>query len=62
MSNAIKNIVISILFGGILLFVLVMNLIKKDDLISLSERRNLTQLPSFSINSMLDKTLFDNFD
>lgn len=62
MSNTIKNIVISILFGVILLLVLIMNLIKKDDLISLSERRNLTQLPSFSINSMLDKTLFDNFD
>ena len=62
MSNTIKNIVISILFGGILLLVLIMNLIKKDDLISISERRNLTQLPSFSINSMLDKTLFDNFD
>lgn len=62
MSNTIKNIVISILFGGILLLVLIMNLIKKDDLISISERRNLTQFPSFSINSMLDKTLFDNFD
>ena len=62
MSNTIKNIVISILFGVILIGILIMNLIKKDDLISLSERRNLTQLPSFSINSMLDKTLFDNFD
>ena len=45
MSDKVKNIIISILFGGILVIVLIVNIFSKDKDISVSERRRLASFP-----------------
>ena len=45
MNNKTKNIVVTILFSTILISFLTINIITKDEKISLSERRKLQQFP-----------------
>lgn len=69
MTNKIKNIVVTITFFAIIIVTMIANLIKKDELISISERRKLEQKPQFTLKQLtsgkysdkLDKYLTDQF-
>ena len=62
MIDKVKNIIVSILFGGILVIVLIVNIFSKDKDISISERRRLASFPKFSVNNIFNGTFFSNFD
>ena len=62
MTDKNKNIAVTILFSLFLFSFLVANLINKDTLISISERRKLEQFPKVSIKTLFDGTFFDKFD
>ena len=62
MNNKTKNIVVTILFSTILISFLTINIITKDEKISLSERRKLQQFPELTIKSLLKGTFFKEFD
>ena len=62
MSDKVKNIIVSILFSGILVIVLIVNIFSKDKDISVSERRRLASFPEFSVNNLFNGTFFSNFD
>lgn len=62
MNNKTKNIIITILFSSTLIFFFIANIIKKDNDISLSERRKLEQFPTLTISTLLDGTFFKKFD
>ena len=62
MNNKTKNIVVTILFSTILISFLTINIITKDEKISLSERRKLQQFPELTIKSLLKGTFFKGFD
>ena len=62
MSDNVKNVVQSVLFGFILLSVFLFNIICKDNEISLSEKRKLQLMPDVSFESIFDGSFFDNFD
>ena len=62
MSDKVKNVVITIMFVSILVITMIVNIAKKDDTISISERRKLEQFPSFSISKLFNGTFFEKFD
>ncbi len=62
MSDKVKNITITISFMFTIIIMLIINLIKTDTKISLSERRKLQQFPDFSIATLLNGTFFENID
>lgn len=62
MNNKIKNIITSLLFSFILIAFFIINIIKKDDDISVLERRHLEKFPKLTINSLFNGTFFEKFD
>lgn len=62
MSDKIKNIVISIGFSLMLVFIMILNLISKDKDMSVSERRKLTSFPKITVNSLFNGTVSTEFD
>ncbi len=58
----IKNIIISIFFVLFISIIFILNLITKDQDISISERRKLEQFPKFTINTIINGTAFKKFD
>lgn len=62
MTDKVKNIVITVMFLVFIILIFLINIMKKDDTISIAERRKLEQLPSFSISKLLDGTFFKKFD
>lgn len=62
MIDQIKNRIITILFVLVLVTFLILNIIKKDQEISLSERRKLEQFPEFTISKLFDGTFFEKFE
>lgn len=62
MTDKVKNIVITVMFLVFIILIFLINIIKKDDTISIAERRKLEQLPLFSISKLLDGTFFKKFD
>jgi len=62
LSDKLKNIVVTISFLFIIIVVLIANLIKKDNEISLAERRKLQQLPEFSVQEIFKGTFFEKFE
>lgn len=62
MSDKVKNITITISFMFTIIIMLIINLIKTDTKISLSERRKLQQFPDFSIATLLNGTFFESID
>lgn len=62
MSDKIKNIIVSISFGLILVIVFCFNIISKDKDISISERRKLATFPEFSVSNLFNGTFFSSFD
>lgn len=57
-----KNIIITIVFSLFIFSLFIINIVKKDTLISKSERRKLAQFPEFSSKSIFDGTFFHKFD
>ena len=62
MNNKHKNIITTVLFTFFFCIMFFLNIIKSDEKVSFSERRNLTQFPSFSYKSLFDGTFFNKFD
>lgn len=57
-----KNIVITIAFFSILIFTFLINIIVEDKMISITERRKLSQLPEFSISKIFKGELTNEFE
>ena len=62
MSEKNKSKIISILFIFILILGFLINILKKDETISIAERRKLEQFPKISISEVFDGTFFNKFD
>lgn len=62
MNNKQKYIIEIVLFILIIFGILILNIIKKDEDISVVERRKLEQMPSFSIDKITSGTYSDNFE
>lgn len=62
MSDNVKNVVNTALFIIIISAIFIINLVKEDEAISISERRKLQQFPKFSISSLNNGTFFEEFD
>jgi len=62
MNNKIKDKVVTILFSSILIIFFLINVIKKDDDISISERRKLEKFPTLTVNNLMDGTFFKKFE
>ena len=57
-----KNKIVTILFAIIIILSFFINIIKKDEIISIAERRKLEQFPVFSISKLFNGTFFKKFD
>lgn len=62
MNNKTKDIFLSLIFIIFLFTMLIVNILKKDDNISYSERRVLEKLPKITYNSIIDGTYFKKID
>ena len=62
MTDKVKNVVITITFLFVIIIIMLLNFIKKDEEISLSERRKLTQFPEFSFSKLIDGSFIDQFE
>lgn len=62
MNNKTKDIFLSLIFIIFLFTMLIVNILKKDDNISYSERRVLEKLPKITYNSIIDGTYFKKLD
>lgn len=62
MNDKVKNIVITTSFVVIIILMLFINIIKKNTLISLSERRKLQQFPKLSIEMLFNGKFFKDFE
>lgn len=62
MSDKIKDIIVTMVFLGIIIVLFIINVVKKDDTISISERRKLEQFPSFSVSKLFDGTFSEKID
>ena len=50
MNDKLKNIIVSILFLGLIIGLMFINIFTKDNEISISERRKLEQFPKLTFN------------
>lgn len=62
MNNKVKNIVLSIIFITFLFTFMIVNILKKDDDISYSERRKLEKVPKITYDSVINGTYFSKLD
>lgn len=62
MSEKNKNKIITILFAIIIILSFFINIIKKDEIISIAERRKLEQFPTISLSMIFNGIFFDKFD
>lgn len=62
MTDKTKNIVVSISFLFVIIIILILNIIKEDTKLSLSERRKLKQFPKLSMETLINGNFFENFD
>lgn len=62
MTNKLKDIIITITIPVFLITLMFINILKKDTLISTSERRQLATKPTLSITSILDGSFMTSFD
>ena len=62
MSEKNKNKIVTIVFAIIIILSFFINIIKKDEIISIAERRKLEQFPSVSISQIINGTFFNKFD
>lgn len=62
MNNKIKDIVLTIIFITFLFTFMIVNIMKKDDDISYSERRKLQKMPKITYDSVINGTYFNILD
>lgn len=62
MNNKVKDIVLTIIFITFLFTFMIVNIVKKDDDISYSERRKLQKMPKITYDSVINGTYFNTFD
>ena len=62
MTEKIKNILVITTFVGVITIMLLVNIIKEDTQISVSERRKLEQFPKISFEKIVDGSFFSKFD
>ena len=62
MSDKTKNSIITITFITILMIVLIINILKTDETISVAERRKLASFPELSISKLFDKSFANEFE
>lgn len=62
MSDKIKNIIITFLFLLIIISGFLINIFKKDEKISIAERRKLEQFPEVTISKIFNGTFFNKFE
>ena len=62
MNDKLKNVVVTIAFVFIIVFFFIANIIKKDDTISIAERRKLEQFPQISAKTVFNGTFFNKFN
>ena len=62
MNNKVKNIVLSIIFITFLFTFMIVNIVKKDDDISYSERRKLQKMPKITYDSVINGTYLNTLD
>lgn len=62
MNNKVKDIVLSIIFITFLFTFMIVNIVKKDDDISYSERRKLQKMPKITYDSVINGTYFNTLD
>lgn len=62
MKNKVKNIIITVLFFGVIIVLFFINIIKKDEGISISERRKLEQFPQITASKIFDGTTSNKFE
>lgn len=61
MSDKVKNVVVTVVFFGMIIVLFFVNAIKKDSEISVAERRKLAGFPEFSFSKLFDGTFFNKF-
>lgn len=62
MTDKVKNVVITITFLFVIIIIMIINIIKEDTEISLSERRKLTSFPEISFLKLIDGSFIDQFE
>ncbi|MCI5835931.1 MAG: hypothetical protein MR227_04495 [Firmicutes bacterium] len=62
MNDKNKNIIVTIIFSSFIIILSIFNIMKKDENISISERRKLEQFPTFSFSNLFNGTFFEKFD
>lgn len=62
MSDKIRDIVVTISFLCVIIIMLLIQLIKKDESISISERRKLEQMPKVSFKTLFNSSFSEDFD
>lgn len=62
MNNKVKDIVLTIIFITFLFAFMIVNIVKKDDDISYSERRKLQKMPKITYDSVINGTYFNTLD
>lgn len=62
MNDKLKNVVVTIVFVFIIVIFFIANIIKKDDTISIAERRKLEQFPQTSAKTVFNGTFFNKFN
>ena len=62
MSDKIKDIVVTLVFLITIISLFLVNIIKKDTDISISERRKLATMPELTTKNLFDGTYFKKFD
>lgn len=62
MTDKVKNVVTTITFLFVIIIIMIINIIKEDTEISLSERRKLTAFPEISFSKIIDGSFIEQFE
>ena len=62
MTDKVKNVVITITFLFVIIIIMLLNFIKKDEEISITERRKLVLFPEFSFSKLIDGSFIKKFE
>ena len=57
MNDKLKNIIVIVTFITIIFGMLFLNIIKKDEQISITERRKLATMPNFTVKELISRKL-----
>lgn len=62
MTDKIKDIIVTFSFSILIISLFLINIVKSDSEISISERRKLEQFPDLTLSKLFDGTFFEKFD